>query len=708
MKALQLLNGGQESGVVAPEGVSFDGVTDYLSRSTDLVGNVDSKTFTFSCWVYTTITEPFIISIGGASRKFSLNLEESGVGVRIRLTALNSSNTTILSVTDSNILPLNTFVHISISIDLTSTLKRHIYVNDISRTGLSWNAYTNSAIDFATSTFPITIGAYSDGSGFKLKGRLSNLFLYYTYRDLSIEANRRLFITADGKPTPTATLKALNPILYLPMKDAATAHINEGTGGNFTLNGTIATSERGANQDNCVASYFDGTADYLSRAGVNIIGTDFTLALTINQPNITDTNAQIITFGTNSANEVYLYRADSGADLKLTGWLSSAIRFSYTLLGLKTAKKNDHLVISVSNTGGYYSVNGGQPIALSAQTFSMSFPTAIFGVHYSIANGTVRGSGTVGELYFDTKYIDLATNNPFWDSETNKPLPVRKVIANTGVTPLVAMPLDASNAGKNYGTGGDFTANSAPYVGARGASEFWARSMSGDGTTGYLKRTSLAGLVSSKTFSFMCCGYMDTSASDTIISIQMAGGTPNNFRILTGASTPNNIDIIGSNSAGAIILNDTYVGVVTTATWFKLFVSVDLSVGILTVNINGTTVANTAPTLTNDFLNFTNASAIYMGAEEYSSIVRQWWQGDLSCMYFTTDYIDFSQEANRNLFVNQLGYPRDLKPLIEDGTIPNPLIYLPFDDTSNLGKNYGTGGDFTVNGTVTAGADFSI
>ena len=34
---------------VMPEGVDFDGVNDYLSRSTDLVGNVDSKTFTFSC-----------------------------------------------------------------------------------------------------------------------------------------------------------------------------------------------------------------------------------------------------------------------------------------------------------------------------------------------------------------------------------------------------------------------------------------------------------------------------------------------------------------------------------------------------------------------------------------------------------------------------------------------------------------------------------
>ena len=79
----------------------------------------------------------------------------------------------------------------------------------------------------------------------------------------------------------------------------------------------------------------------------------------------------------------------------------------------------------------------------------------------------------------------------------------------------------------------------------------------------------------------------------------------------------------------------------------------------------------------------------------------------ISNVYFTTDYIDFSQEANRNLFVNQLGYPRDLTPLIEDGTIPAPLINMKFEDTDNLGKNeYGT--DFSVVGTVTAGADFKL
>ena len=55
----------------------------------------------------------------------------------------------------------------------------------------------------------------------KSAGRLAHFFLDYTYRDLSIESNRRLFITAEGKPTNNQ--ETLNPILYLPLKSAETA-----------------------------------------------------------------------------------------------------------------------------------------------------------------------------------------------------------------------------------------------------------------------------------------------------------------------------------------------------------------------------------------------------------------------------------------------------------------------------------------------------
>ena len=60
--------------------------------------------------------------------------------------------------------------------------------------------------------------------------------------------------------------------------------------------------------------------------------------------------------------------------------------------------------------------------------------------------------------------------------------------------------------------------------------------------------------------------------------------------------------------------------------------------------------------------------------------------GEMSFFYFDDSYTDFSQEANRNKFVDQLGYPKDLTPLIDSGDIPNPLIYMKFDPSVSLGR----------------------
>jgi len=704
--ALSALAGSSGSSLVAPEGTEFDGVTDYLSRSSDLVGNVDSKTFTFSCWVYRASTFIRIFNIGNGgttARRFSVF---GGEVPQIIAEDLNSN--VVLSVS-GGILPLNTWTSLIASCDLADTNKRHFYVNDISISA-TWTTYSNVLIDFSQAD-AIYVGAEDttpDG-----KGRLSNLYLDYTYRDLSIEANRRLFYSADGKPT--ATLKALNPILYLPMKDASTAHINEGTGGNFVQNGTLDTASRGANQDNCVASYFDGATDFLSKPTV-LTGIANSKQVTLSfvyTPKATLVQRTTIAFG-NSTTYTARCIINSNGSVKFTFWntVGTIILDVTTPSGYVITGKSTLIAISfdlLDTNKRVIKINGTAIVPTwTTYTNDIIYFNTVTPRHFIGCAITANGfaAEVISEFYFDTKYTELSVGDPFWDADTNRPKPVRQVIAETGITPLIAMPLDASNAGKNYGTGGDFTANSAPYVGARGGSEFWARSMSGDGTSGYLKSTNLVGLSASKTITFMCCAYMDGSNTDTIISLQSTGLTPNNFRVLSGANTIPNIDIIGSNSIGTIILNESWVNSMPAITnWATILLSINLETSTITLCINGVVKANTSPTLTNDSLNFNSLNAIYIGAEEMTSIVRQWWQGDLSCMYFTTDYIDFSQEVNRLKFVDGLGYPKDLKAQIDAGVIPNPLIYLPFDDSTNLGKNLGTGGDFSVVGAVTSGSD---
>lgn len=698
MSLLSLLGGASGSPITTTpaQGVDLDGTYDYFSRSTDLTGNVDSKTFTFSAWVYfsSRSNSPYIIRLNSS---FAIQINTTG---SIYITGKNSSATTILNVTTSTgKIQDNTFCNIIISCDLSDTNSRSIYIND-TFLSMSGGTFTNDTLDFTGSTHLIGYGA---GAGY-VKGRLSNVFLDYTYRDLSIEANRRLFIDANGKPADG--WKALSPIIGMSMADAATAHINDyGTGGNFTPNGTYATSNRGANQDNCVASYFDGVADYLSRTSLTGIadGKQFTFSCTLGKYN--NTSGYAIGFG--SAGGVKFAVLLIGLDIYLQARNSANVLI---LSGICTGKAiaNTTFTITISvdltNQSASKVLKNNINITPTWATFTNDtinfIGTTTFQIGAQAASSYLPSN--IGELYFNTTYIDLATSNPFWDSVENKPIPVRKVIADTGVTPIIAMPLDASNAGKNYGTGGDFTPNSAPYVGARGASEFWARSAKFDGTTGYLSRGALTGAVDSKTLSFV--SYFNP-ASTSIVSriIGLSNGTSVNLLIYL--NTDNKLYIVAKNSAGTIIVSGSTDSTVATIGLARIVeYSLDTtnqSASLL--YLNGFNYPITYTVFTNDFVDIT-VTTVDIGAI-YNGTHNGFFNGTQAICYFTTGYIDFSQEVNQLKLVDGLGYPLDLSKQIASGAIPNPLIYLPFDDTTNLGKNLGTGGDFTVNGTVTAGSD---
>jgi len=264
------------SGAVEAQAIDFDGANDYLSRSTDLVGNADGKTFTFSAWVYTASTAQQDLYKVGSSGGFIVATENSDV----KFLGWNSSGTVILNASVSgDKLPLNTFCHILISVDVQNISNRFVYINDGDVTSsVSWNTFTDDSIDFTKT--PIRI---SSGFG-PYKGRLSNVYLDYTYRDLSVEANRRLFVDYDdtGGLVPASGQASLSPILYLPMDDPDDPGRNDGTGGDFTLNGTIARSGRGPNQYNAAASTFDGSNDYLSRSSITGLADSSVLTCSFN------------------------------------------------------------------------------------------------------------------------------------------------------------------------------------------------------------------------------------------------------------------------------------------------------------------------------------------------------------------------------------------------------------------------------------------
>ena len=215
----------------------FDGANDYLSRSSDLAGNSDGKTFTFSVWGYFT-GNGTLIDLGPFGEGAYIYVSSTYLFVQ----AYNASNTKILEFYYNGV-PKNTWANIQFSIDLANTSNRHVFLDDVEVTsGVTWSTYTNDSINFTTASSKVGDTANANG---KMNGRLAHCYLDYTYRDLSVGANRRLFIDANGGSTSPSTLSALSPIIYLPMTETYTIGENLGTGGNFAANGLPAIVQYG-------------------------------------------------------------------------------------------------------------------------------------------------------------------------------------------------------------------------------------------------------------------------------------------------------------------------------------------------------------------------------------------------------------------------------------------------------------------------------
>jgi len=693
----KLLGTNPVSGAIPPEAVSFDGTNDYLERTSDMTGNADSKTFTFSVWFYYIFeNSTFWLyssgNTGSVSRDFNIDIEPN----ILRLRGGNNGGTLQAAFTNMGQMYKEGWNHLLISMNMASTANRKVYINDTVITPTYYD-YVNTTLPFSSNVH--RVGTYSYSNDYeKFKGRLAHMFLDHTYRDLSVTANRRLFIDADGKPASGQA--ALNPILYLPMTSADTAGYNSGTGGNFSAVGLLATAQRGPNQDNCSASELDGSNDYLSKTVSGMSDTDFaTVSFTAN---ITDNGANTplyLTKVSGGALVMYFQFAAPNLNFKAYDRTNSGFAFQGSVPCTIGAEHVYSFCLDAGSQANSKCYIDGVSQSITWASFdasnTISFST-VTGMYVGSAAGANHSYfwGSLGELYFDTSYTDLATDNPFWDSDTNRPNSVRKVIADTGVTPLIALPMIGSDAGNNLGSGGDFTVNSGPYTGARGGSEFWARSASFNGSTGILSRSvsTLAG----KTFSIFM-GYkelLNTGVGQ--VALASFGG----LTIKRNNSANYRLDLAATNASSTTILSSyTADSFVDKNVWVGIFISCDMAAGVIYMYSTFAGATNmTTSTITNDSIDF-STGGFTIG--DTGKIANQ------ATTYFTTDYIDFSQEANRNKFVSQLGYPIDLTQQIEDGDISSPLVYMKYEDTASLGTNSGSAGVFTTNSGVTAGPDFT-
>lgn len=709
--ALAALAASQQSYGAEPAGaVDFDGTNDYLSRSSDLTGNADGKTFTFSAWVWpdngqgpiycsanatSGSLQPVIIGVGNAAT--------GTYNLTILYRDYNSGITKLQAYSAALSVPRDTAMHVLISVDVSDTAKRWVYINDV-QTTMSWDNYVNENIPFSHTYHYVGYENHWPSVTDRFKGRLAHVYLDYTYRDLSNVTNRRLFITADRKPAQGQA--ALNPILYLPMTDPTQPGKNSGTGGDFTLTGTIARSGRGPNQYNVPYSDLDGGNDYLSRASALtgiVDGKQVTCAFTASIDSFATSGIVLHMYAATDYFRVYLY----SSGMQVNAYNPTTPPINFTVSGFTPViGRNYHVVFSfdLTDTGKRYLFINGVSYTMSFSAYNnasiafTTFSTVRVGLD---SGGTNYYNGKLGALWFNASYIDLSQSSNLAKFVTGTGIDAKPVDlgANgelpTGTSPLIYLPMYGNNAGKNYGTGGDFTVNSGPYTGARGPNEFWgnwATFSSGN----YLSRAAVpAGIADGKvgSVSFWIKRGATTSRAEAFWSngqkVYLAINYNANGELYFLAKNASSTTILQFNTAGGALS--------ASATSHVLFCFDLTSSALRQLYINGTSVTPTWGTYTNDTIDWTETNY------QFNPTGGSWpFSDSLAEFYLATSYIDFSQEANRLLFRDAFGNPTNLPAAIQAGTVPNPAIYMRFDPAS-FGTNSGTGGNFTVNGTITDG-----
>jgi hypothetical protein len=266
------------------QGAKFDGTNDYLTRGANLTGAANSKVGTIACR----------INIAGSNNRYifefidvtttqrgKFQIVNSTNKLTVQMDRASSSSSAVFIESTTSYTSADGWLNILISWDCLNDTEGQLYVNDASDYNAAASSLSNFEADYSVGTEWI-IGGQNGGISL-WNGDIE--FLYFNTAvaiDFSVEANRRLFFAADGRPvlSPTGTgseATGTAPIIYLA-GDYSTWHTNKGTGGGFTVNGALAaadsytfpgTASRGEFEHKGVLYQVAGTTLYsVSSAGV--------------------------------------------------------------------------------------------------------------------------------------------------------------------------------------------------------------------------------------------------------------------------------------------------------------------------------------------------------------------------------------------------------------------------------------------------------
>lgn len=246
MNILKMLCRGADSTYLV-DAADFDGTNDYMLRGAGLTGAADSDTGILSAW--------FRIDGGdGATVRILTNADNtviiSKANTDVFRISVSGTNVSLTFETVATYLAGAAWRHVlaswSTNFGAGSKLS-HLYINDVSDKTVTADTGTGGNVDYTSTDWGICA---STGGATPFNGCVAEFyFAPGQFLDFSTEANRRKFISATGKPVDLdvdgSTPTGVAPLVYQRVADGAavaTFATNLGTGGNFSITGTLDTA----------------------------------------------------------------------------------------------------------------------------------------------------------------------------------------------------------------------------------------------------------------------------------------------------------------------------------------------------------------------------------------------------------------------------------------------------------------------------------
>ncbi len=239
--------GGAGGAAYSPNAVTFDG-SDYLTKTTALAG---AATKQFSMYarikpasaIYGSNSSILGIGDGSTAGNHIIRFRfAGGTGNSLLFIAFRGYST--YSQSDSALVHTTTetftdaqMYNVLFSFNSASGSEASTYyIGDTAVSGYSDTPVTDYAFAW-NETLTARIGSQHNGAN-QLQGEIGTLWAAPTYYDFSNAANRRLFFDASGNPVAPPS----GAVIFFGGKQNASAWnagANQGTGGNFTVNGAV-------------------------------------------------------------------------------------------------------------------------------------------------------------------------------------------------------------------------------------------------------------------------------------------------------------------------------------------------------------------------------------------------------------------------------------------------------------------------------------